>query len=301
MIDSAEVLAKGGEVAGGVLSKLFPGIAARSIDNAASDSIHTAMADIDDVLAWAQKAEMPDGIRATMINLVFEKRGSDQRVAECFKFAAPNIDEDADAENLDQEWLDYWRMHAEKVRDEEVQAIWGAILAGEVNNAGAISKRTMSVLADMEKRDAETFVKLCSYCMGGALPNGEAQPIMPVLIDKGELFEMDSNAVARLKDLGLVDFSLGAGFGMSRTYSCEPGSLFQVGETTFLVQGDGKAQFSVSNFPFTDCGRQLASFCSLGAGAGFKEGLISHWKNLGFKVGIVQELLPDGQVKYRPI
>ncbi len=301
VIENIEPIAKGGTAAGEVAAKLFPSIAARSNDNAASSSVHAAMSDIEDVLAWANKADMPDDLRNLMLNYVFEKRGSNQRVADCFKFAAPQIEDDADADNLDQEWLDYWRMHAEKARNEDVQAIWGAILAGEVNNAGAVSKRTMSILADMEKRDAETLVKLCSYCAGGKMGNGEIEPLTPMLINVGERFAMNPEDIARLRSLGVVDFDLGTGFGMVNSMKCQPGSVFQIGKIPFIVIGDGKAEFTVNRFPFTEHGLQLASYCTIGEGEGFADGLVEHWKSLGFRVGIVQEWLGDGQVKYRLI
>lgn len=301
MIENIEPIAKCGTAAGEVFGKLFPGVAARSIDNAASASVHNAMSDIDDVLSWAEKAEIPDEIRNTVLNLVFEKRGSDQRISECFKYAAPQIEENADVENLDQEWLDYWRMHAEKARNEDVQAIWGAILAGEVNNAGAISKRTMSILADMEKRDAETLVTLCSYCIGGKMINGEEHPPMPLLINLGEKFAMDPGDIARLNGLGVIDFALGAGFEMLQGDKCQPGSLFQIGETTFIVIGNGEAEFLYPRYRFTEHGLQLASYCKLGNGKGFRDGLVQHWKSLGFRVGIVREWHGDEQVRYREI
>ena len=301
VIENIEAIAKGGTAAGEVAAKLFPGIPARSNDNAASSCVNTAESDIEDVLAWADKAGVPDDLRNIMLNYVFEKRGSNQRVADCFKFAAPQIEDDADVGGLDQEWLDYWRMHAEKARSEDVQAIWGAILAGEVNNSGAVSKRAMSILADMEKRDAETLVKLCSYCAGGKMGNGKMAPLTPMLIDVGERFAMNPEDIARLRSLGVVDFNLGVGFGMSSLMKCQPGSVFQIGKITFIVIGDGKAEFSVKRFPFTEYGLQLASYCTIGEGEGFADGLVQHWKSLGFHVGIVQEWLGDGQIKYQLI
>lgn len=301
LIDDIGKLAKTGSAAGEVLAKLFPGIAARSSDNAASSAVHSAMSDIEDITSWADQNNMPDELRNCMLNYVFEKRSSDQRVSECFRYAAPQIDENADVSRLDQEWLDYWRMHAEKARGEDVQAIWGAILAGEVNTSGAVSKRTMSVLADMERRDAEALVKLCSYCVGGKMMNGEKQPLMPLLIRTGERFAMNPDDIARLRSLGVVDFNLGAGFGMATTMKCQPFDLFQVGEVTYIVIGDGKAEFVIPRLPFTVNGLQLAEYCAHGNGEGFAGGLVQYWKSLGFRVGIVRQRDEDGNIKYEPV
>lgn len=303
MSDEIEALAKGGTAIGELAGKLFPGIAARSIDRASSASVHNAMSDIDDVLAWADKQGIPPELRATVLNLVFEKRGSDQRVADCLTFAAPQIEEDANPENLDQEWLDYWRVHAEKSRDEDVQAIWGAILAGEINNAGSVSKRAMSILADMEKRDADAFVSLCSCCMGGPLGNGEEMPPTPMFIEPNERFAQDPESIARLKSLGLVDFTITRGMSMrsAQSIDCRNGEIVRIGDSTYSLWGNGQAKLTIVSYPFTEYGLQIAKYCSLGTGNGFSNEMISHFKSKGFKVGKILEWLDGNQYRYQLI
>lgn len=301
MSEELKTIAESGTAVGGVISKLFPGIAKRSEDNAASDSVQNVLRDLDSVLDWINKNDLPDSIKTAAVNFVFERRESTQRVTECIRSAAPIFKDNTDIDDLDQEWLDYWRMHAEKVRDSDVQAIWGAILAGEVNNPGTISKRTMSILADMEKRDAEAFVNLCSYCIGGTLPNGVKQPLTPMFIDTGEQFAMDSQNIARLRALGLIDFTIGSGFGLTRSTKCMPEEVVQVGKTTYVLAGDGNAEFTVLQLPFTEYGEQIASYCAIGEGEGFADALIQWWKGLGFKVGVVYEWINDCQANWRPI
>jgi hypothetical protein len=44
--------------------------------------------------------------------------------------------------SVDQDWLSNWRDSAEKVSSEELQQLWGKILAGEVKSPGRYSLRT---------------------------------------------------------------------------------------------------------------------------------------------------------------
>ena len=49
------------------------------------------------------------------------------------------------------------------VSDKEMQHLWSQVLAGEANNPGAFSKRTVNLLADLDKEDAILFIKLCGF------------------------------------------------------------------------------------------------------------------------------------------
>lgn len=66
---------------------------------------------------------MPHEMRDCLLNMTLEKHGSNQRVKQCLEFTEPLISNDEDVENLDQEWLDYWKTHAEKSREQDTQAI----------------------------------------------------------------------------------------------------------------------------------------------------------------------------------
>ena len=88
---------------------------------------------------------------------------------------------------------------------------------------------------------------------------------------------------------------------ITRSWDCVPGMLFQVNTTTFILQGDGKAQFSISEYPFTEHGLEIAKLCTLGNGSGFAQGLVEHWKALGFKVGIATECVNGDQIEFSPV
>jgi len=60
---------------------------------------------------------------------------------------------------LSDDWRTRFFNIAEDVGDEEMQKIWGKLLAGEVTQPGSYSLRALEVLRNMSKGDAEAFQK----------------------------------------------------------------------------------------------------------------------------------------------
>lgn len=295
--EETKMIIEAGSAVGSLFEKLFPGIKARSTDNAASSAIRNTMDDIDSVLAWADKNNMPQEMRDCLLNMTLEKHGSNQRVKQCLEFAEPLINNDEDVENLDQEWLDYWKTHAEKSREQDIQAIWGAILAGEVNEPGAVSKRTMRVLADMSRDEAEAFRLLCSRCIaeeGSGL-------LFPVFIEPGEEFAIETSLISKLRNCGLVEFTTGAGFKQTIESKCEPAWMFSINGQLHIIIGNGVSTLSLTRYPFTDAGTRLAQYCQIGCAEGFKKFFVESVKEKGFTIGEVEETLPNRSVRYKPI
>ena len=166
-----------------------------------------------------------------------------------------------------------------------MQAVWGAILAGEINQPGSISKKSLSILADLEKEDLEAFERLCARCIGGTAGNGVTYDPIPLLIGPQEPFVMDPDDMDRLGSAGIIDFDLGTGSVTNRLYDCSNGLFVQVGETTYALRGDSNRKLPIPYRPLTKHGRELAKFCTLGNADGYADALVAHWMKMGFEVG----------------
>ncbi|MDP9523681.1 DUF2806 domain-containing protein [Pseudomonas putida] len=104
----------------------------------------------------------------------------------CSKHAAINLEESSsDASSDDEISRDFilrWRNEAKFISDETAQAIWGRILAEEVNHPGAISPRSLDVIKNLSKHEALVFKKACSFVAFDDLlvDNTKGQPLSPV-------------------------------------------------------------------------------------------------------------------------
>lgn len=67
------------------------------------------------------------------------------------------------AELPSNEWCAHFYDSVKDCSDEEIRVLWSKILAGEIKSPGKYFKRTLTNLKQIEKHEAEWFVKLCKY------------------------------------------------------------------------------------------------------------------------------------------
>jgi len=79
--------------------------------------------------------------------------------------AASELPRSVSSEPVDLDWTIQFLDHAQDVNDEQMQSLWGRILAGEVANPGTYAKRTLAFLRSLEKWEAEGFTEFCSLAL----------------------------------------------------------------------------------------------------------------------------------------
>lgn len=98
--------------------------------------------------------------------------------------------------NVDEDWLFAWREHAGKVSTEDLQRLWGSVLAGEVKAPGRYSIRTLEFLKTLSKTEAEMISKLATYVLDGRIARGQKE----YLEAKGLSFSI----LLQMQELGVV-------------------------------------------------------------------------------------------------
>lgn len=73
---------------------------------------------------------------------------------------------EAPLESVEDDWLYAWRLNAGKVTSEDMQKLWGSVLAGEIKAPGKYSLRTMDFLSKLSRVDAERITKLAPFVIG---------------------------------------------------------------------------------------------------------------------------------------
>jgi hypothetical protein len=66
-------------------------------------------------------------------------------------------------EPVDPDWGNRFFAGAQEVSNEQMQQLWGRLLAGEVAQPGSVSPRTLEHLRNMSSSDAKLFSKLCEF------------------------------------------------------------------------------------------------------------------------------------------
>ena len=114
------------------------------------------------VESWHGTVEISsDGIRQ---RIEFQERKRQENIASIVNVAASNLDnKDVPDHEPDSDWIARFFDYAQDVSSEDMKTIWGKILSGEVETPGRTSLRTLSILRDISKRDAEIFSTLMEY------------------------------------------------------------------------------------------------------------------------------------------
>lgn len=96
-------------------------------------------------------------------------------VAKAAEEAGPEVD----PSSTDPDFREHFRSKAESVTSEELQGFLAKLLASEWDAPGTISKRTVSAVADMDRRDAQRLVALCRFrwAVGSSGPRAAVEGI----------------------------------------------------------------------------------------------------------------------------
>lgn len=202
-----------------------------------------------------------------------------------YEFAQKRSNNGMDNPEVDLSWRYRFDQYAGQEFDEELQLAWAAVLAGECEEPGSYSFKTMSILADMNARDAESFKKVCQWSAGGMDQYGVRQPVIPLLtLDGGNTTycggEITYSEVSRLATLGLVDVGTSMHFPeAARVVLCIDGVSYQLAGRRGPVE--------IGGVTFTEYGDELQKMCSEETGkAG---GLIGYVRSVLARQGIALE------------
>ena len=119
-------------------------------------------AEVDAERLQQQRGEQPSSLGEVQRTENLRKQESILNIA---SVAADNLDPDANPENVELDWRASFLARAERISNEDMQAFWGRVLAEEVNKPGTFSLHTVSVIADLSKKDAMKFTSLCGFAM----------------------------------------------------------------------------------------------------------------------------------------
>ncbi len=220
------------------------------------------------------------------------------------------LEEESLSQNVEDDWIANFFEKCKIVSNEEMQQLWARILAGEANKPGAFSKRTVNLLADLDKVDADLFSRLCNFCwkiegfelpqLKGTNPGERKEHWVPVVYDfTSKIYEnagLDYKTLSHLASLGLGRFddsyeafwwndeklpSVVSYFGRSITLKFE--------KPNYPVGGRRNYGFPIGNFIFTRAGFELAPICGGTPVDGFFEFVHDKLAQRGF-IGTPEDL-----------
>ena len=154
---------------------------------------------------------------------------------------------------VDEDWLFRWRDAACTVSSEELQTLWGRVLAGEIKSPGSFSLRTLEFLKNISHKEALEIAKLAPFVLGNDC------------IFKNEEKLLDSEGITFGFLLGLQNLGITCGVdaaGLSReTRSNNPDKFKQVlvshDRVLVVTHEDASKTSTLAIYGLTSLGRQI--------------------------------------------
>ena len=229
--------------------------------------------------------EITDLQRRAANRWIAEEAQRQRNMEEITDKALPQLNENAQPDFIDDDWVANFFDKCRIVSDDEMQELWSRVLAGEANAPGSYSKRTVNFLSDLDKADAELFTSLCGF--GWQIGNA----VVPLVFDfQAEVYKrhgINFDTLSHLESIGLI--LLGSVNDFISQNLPEKFKVFYYGRHfTLEIPHDANNTLRVGKVLLTRIGQELAPICGSNPVDGFFEYVNVKWKDYSPEEAVVQ-------------
>ncbi len=223
--------------------------------------------------------------RRAMHRFVEEEAKRQANIEQITQQSLPLLEDKSKPEKIEDDWITNFFDKCRTVSDGDMQRLWASVLAGEANSPGVFSRKTVNLIADLDKSDAQLFGKLCSF--GWMIGN-----VTPLVFDVQEKIynahSIDFSSLIHLESLGLIQFNNLSGFrrlGLPKQFA-----IFYYGKAVKLsMANDENNELELGHVLLTQAGQQLAPICGSRPVPEFLSFIIERWKAAGYAPEIMTE------------
>lgn len=199
-------------------------------------------------------------------------------------------------EPVDEDWKTRFFNIAEDISSDEMQALWGRILAGEIKQPKSYSLRTLELLKNLSKEEAEVFTKFAN--------------IKIVSGDKSIIYNQDNGAFLQsefgitftdrllLTELGLISSENNLEFSFAETnQTATTNALFIGSKGIVLNRGINTPKQPIKVLVFTKTGTELSKLIEPIPNENYIKKICSSFKHPNVKIEYGDiTFLPNGQI-----
>ena len=214
--------------------------------------------------------------RRAAARLINEEMTNQSNIENITEKATHYLNDDATPEVIEDDWIRNCIDKGKMVSDDGMQDWWARILAGEANNPGSFSRRTVNLVADLEKGDAELFRSFCSFVW-----MSEDSPWPFVFDTHHQVYNQQSisfSSIGHLDSLGLVRFNDLDGFVFQDVVK-RVGLSYHGKLVILAFPNDAGNKLDLGKVLFTQSGRELSRICEASPAEGFFEYVYDRWAN----------------------
>jgi hypothetical protein len=223
-------------------------------------------------------------IQQRAINRLIHTEGKKQENIESITSqATEGLDDSAKPENVEDDWISNFFEKCGNVSDKDMQGLWSNLLAGEANKPGSYSKRTVELIATLDKSEAHLFTKLCSFSISGG-------DIFSLILDiKDEIYsksDITFSTLNHLESIGLIKFNNVHDFELQNL--SKNVRLLYFGITIkFVLPSETNNNLAIGSVILTQAGQQLAPICGARLNSEFVNYMLEHYKKKGIQASIL--------------
>ncbi len=189
------------------------------------------------------------------------------------------INATAQPKNIENDWIVDFFDKSRLISDEEMQDLWSRVLAGEANAPGTYTKRTIHLLASLDKNDALLFAKLCSF-------NWVVGSLVPLIFEfQNDIYAKNGINFSALKHLDSIDLisfeSLSEYLRKGFDKKIEVAYGNKIIKLELPKENDN--DLKIGHVIFTAVGLQLATLCNAPMIDGMVEYALTEWAKAGIK------------------
>jgi hypothetical protein len=196
--------------------------------------------------------------RRAIKRFVVEEERKQKNMEDITAKAIPELGENAKPEAMDDDWVANFYDRCRNISDAEMHKIWASLLAKEAQTSGSVSRRTVNILASMDRRDAELFNSLSKFVwhIAGTLPT-------PLIFEADNLIYTDAGinftTLSELDGIGLLRFEGVGGFTRRGLPKRLPMSYYN--KMVFLDFPSDQHEVSFGKVMLTNAGTDLLKAC----------------------------------------
>jgi len=196
-------------------------------------------------------------------------------------------------QQIEDDWLHRWRESAGQVSAEELQALWGKILAGELKSPGSYSYRLLDFIRNLTRDEAALIEKIAGFVINGSI----AREPETLLESEGITFDM----LLSLQELGVVAGVESLGMA-NRFDSVSPEKFVRLllcnGKGLFVEHDDKFKTLELGAYIVTSLGKQVMGLGKFSPSESYLRAVGKSIKQKGYKVSLVDCIPADaGRVR----
>lgn len=208
--------------------------------------------------------------RAMLCNLA-QEMNKQQNIEEILRVTKDVLEHETSVSNepVSQTWLSNFLEAAGHVEEEDLQKIWGKLLAGEIKQPNSYSLRTLNTLKNMTSNEARIFQSLSSFVV-----MGEEKGFLPHDNELHTKYDIEYENILLLDDCGLIN-SQGE---TNCVFSFKPNNVEQLYNNNFVAKLHKKncvdTDVQLDVYPLTSAGRELFNIVSKDSNLNFFKDII---------------------------